>query len=144
MSRANPASAEASAGVREQPAAAATPRTAATTTNRRGVPAGRCIRAATVCPNTSTRHVMSRDRTRARKGAATAVREQLQQEQRRKRLRRAIGGAVLVAVAAGAAYRMFSDRQFTAGIVTSRYPAAQHVAGPITYRESPPMGGPHN
>jgi hypothetical protein len=87
---------------------------------------------------------MSRDRTRARKGAATAVREQLQQEQRKKRLRRAIGGAVLVAVAAGVAYRIFSDRQFTAGIVTARYPAAQHVAGPITYRESPPMGGPHN
>ncbi|MEO7275751.1 MAG: DUF3105 domain-containing protein [Vicinamibacterales bacterium] len=87
---------------------------------------------------------MSRDRDKPRKGAATAVREQLQQEQRRKRVWRAIGAAVIVAVAGVWAYRMVTDRRFTSSITTAHYPAAQHVAGAITYRESPPLGGPHH
>ena len=87
---------------------------------------------------------MSRQRSRAKKGPATAVREQLKEEQRRRRIRFAIAAAVLVAVAGVAAYRMFDDRSFSANVVTAHYPAAQHLAGPLTYRESPPMGGPHN
>ena len=87
---------------------------------------------------------MSRERSRTRKGPATAVREQQQQEQRRRRGLFAIGAAILVAVGAIAVYRMNDDRQFSAHVVTTNYPAAQHLAGPISYRESPPMGGPHN
>jgi hypothetical protein len=87
---------------------------------------------------------MSRDRDRPRKGAATAVREQLQQQQRRRRAWRAIVGVAIVAIAAVVVYRMFSERRFTASIVTAHYPAAQHVAGAISYRESPPLGGQHN
>jgi len=87
---------------------------------------------------------MSRQRSRAKKGPATAVREQLKEEQRRRRIRFAIAAAVLVAVAGVAAYRMFDDRSFSANVVTAHYPAAQYLAGPLTYRESPPMGGPHN
>jgi len=87
---------------------------------------------------------MSRDRTRTKKPSATAVRDQLLQERRRRRIRLAIGGVVLAAVAGVVAYRALDDRRFSASIATATYPAAQHLPGPITYREAPPMGGPHN
>ena len=69
---------------------------------------------------------------RPRKGAATAVREQLQQEQRR--------SGCGARSAARSSWRLppvwptgcSATVDFTASIVTARYPAAQHVAGPIT------------
>jgi hypothetical protein len=87
---------------------------------------------------------MTRDRSGTKKGPATAVRDQLRQERRRRRIRLAVGGAVLAAVAGALAYRAVDDREFSASIATAHYPAAQHMPGPIRYVEAPPMGGPHN
>ena len=87
---------------------------------------------------------MSRDRSKGKQGAAAAVREQLRQAQRRRRLWLTVGAAVVVTIAAVAVYRMRDDSRFTASVTTTKYPPAQHLAGPLTYRESPPMGGPHN
>jgi hypothetical protein len=39
---------------------------------------------------------------------------------------------------------MYSKSRLLAAVTTTTYPAARHVTGPITYTETPPMGGPHN
>lgn len=59
-------------------------------------------------------------------------------------MRRAIGGAVLLAAIAGTGYCVVKDRQFSADLVMTSYPPAQHLPGPLSYKESPPMGGAHN
>jgi hypothetical protein len=88
---------------------------------------------------------MAKERVKAKKAQAAAAREQLQQRTRRRALiRRAVLAVVVVAAAGGAGYWFFTDRQFTAALVTASYPAAQHLPGPLGYRESPPLGGPHN
>ena len=53
-------------------------------------------------------------------------------------------GVVLLSATGGIGYCVISDRQFQAGVVSTEYPAAQHMAGALTYRETPPMGGAHN
>jgi hypothetical protein len=37
-----------------------------------------------------------------------------------------------------------ADVEIQADVVTTNYPAARHMTGPITYAENPPMGGLHN
>jgi Protein of unknown function (DUF3105) len=88
---------------------------------------------------------MTNERGKAKKPKVGPTRQDLLQQQRRKSLvRRVIGIAVLVAIAGGAGYCMLDERRFSASVVTTNYPAAQHLSGSLTYRESPPMGGPHN
>jgi hypothetical protein len=88
---------------------------------------------------------MAKERVKAKKAQAAAARQELQQQRRRKTLiRRTVAVVVLLAAAGGAGYWIFKDRQFTAALVTASYPAAQHLPGPLSYRESPPLGGPHN
>jgi hypothetical protein len=55
-----------------------------------------------------------------------------------------IGGVIVVAIALAFAYSYYSKRRLLSAVTTANYPAGMHLAGPITYKESPPMGGPHN
>lgn len=88
---------------------------------------------------------MAQERVIDKKAQAAGKREEFQRQKRRKALmRRAIVGAVLLATAGGAGYCVVTQRQFQAGVLTTEYPAAQHMQGRITHRETPPMGGPHN
>jgi hypothetical protein len=88
---------------------------------------------------------MAQRRGNTKNADNAARREEFQQQRRRKALvRRVVLGAVLLSATGGIGYCVISDRQFQAGVTTTVYPAAQHLAGPLTYRESPPMGGAHN
>lgn len=88
---------------------------------------------------------MANERAKAKKAQAATARAEFQQKrQRRALIRRGLLGAVLLSVAGGVGYCVLSDRQLTAAIVTAAYPAGQHIAGRITYKENPPIGGPHN
>ena len=88
---------------------------------------------------------MAKEQVNAKKTQAAAARQERQQKERRKKLvRRVIGGAVLLAAAAGTGYCVMENRRFASEVATATYPAAQHMAGPIPYKESPPIGGAHN
>jgi len=65
--------------------------------------------------------------------------------------RRVIIAAVALAALAAAGYYAVGEPEaesaeldIQADVLTATYQAAQHLNGPITYRETPPMGGPHN
>ena len=55
-------------------------------------------------------------------------------------------GALVVAVlgAAAYAYRLYTQRHLLDAVTTASYRAGLHMAGPIDYTESPPVGGAHN
>jgi hypothetical protein len=55
-------------------------------------------------------------------------------------------GVVIVVVLGAVAYfyRSYTQGQLLDRVTTANYPAGQHVAGRIDYRESPPIGGAHN
>src|SRR5262245_23949053 len=67
-------------------------------------------------------------------------------EHRRRRNALYLRGALVVAVLAAAAiaYRLYTQRHLLDAVTTATYSAGQHVAGPIDYKESPPVGGAHN
>ena len=55
------------------------------------------------------------------------------------------GGVVIAVLGAAAfAYRYFQQAQLLNEVTTATYPAGQHVAGKITWKENPPVGGAHN
>lgn len=88
---------------------------------------------------------MAQERVIDKKAQAASRRQEFQQQKRRKALiRGAILGAVVLSAAGGAGYCVINQRQFQAGVITTDYPAARHMAGRIAYTETPPMGGPHN
>jgi hypothetical protein len=65
---------------------------------------------------------------------------------RQKRNQVLLWGGVLVAVLATAAfaYRSYQQARLLDAVTTATYPAGQHMAGPITHTENPPVGGTHN
>jgi hypothetical protein len=67
-------------------------------------------------------------------------------EHRRRRNALVLRGALVIAVVGGAAfaYRLYTQRHLLDAVTTAGYRAGTHVAGPIDYMESPPVGGPHN
>jgi hypothetical protein len=73
-----------------------------------------------------------------------ALRDAIDQKKRRAAL---IWRGVLVVVVIGLAifaYRYYSTRRALETVITASYRAGMHVAGPITYKEDPPIGGAHN
>ena len=67
--------------------------------------------------------------------------------ERRKQRSALVWRGILVVVVLGAAvfvYRQYTKRQLLAAVTTANYAAGMHVTGPISYKETPPMGGPHN
>ena len=98
-----------------------------------------------MAPTIRAGEAMAQVRVNAKKTDAAARREEYQRERRRKAIvRRAILGVVLLSAVGGTAYCVISDRRFQASVVSATYPAGQHMAGRLTYRETPPMGGAHN
>ena len=67
-------------------------------------------------------------------------------ERRRRRNALYVRGAIVVGVLGAAAYgyRLYTQRHLLDAVTTATYRAGQHMAGPITYTESPPVGGAHN
>ena len=55
-------------------------------------------------------------------------------------------GALVVVIVGIVAffYRSYTQRQLLEAVTTANYPAAQHLAGRIDYKETPPVGGAHN
>lgn len=88
---------------------------------------------------------MAKGKNRAQSEQAAAARAELQRQKRQKQLiTRGVGALVLLGIAGSAGYCVLKDRQLTQATATTQYPAGQHVDGPVTYRETPPMGGAHN
>jgi hypothetical protein len=91
---------------------------------------------------------MRKARNEGRQERKTAEREAAERRQRRNSLlwRSALVLAVvgLVVGAATASYRFYARSQLSKAVTIASYPAGVHVAGRITYKESPPLGGPHN
>jgi hypothetical protein len=85
------------------------------------------------------------DRQREEQRATQAAqREAFAGRQRRNKLllRAVVMLTVLGAAALG--YRFFQQHRLLDTVATTSYPAGQHVAGKITWKEDPPMGGAHN
>ena len=47
-------------------------------------------------------------------------------------------------IAIALSYSFYRKRRLLQRVTTTNYSAGQHLAGPIDYKEKPPMGGPHN
>ena len=84
----------------------------------------------------------ARDEDRQRRKAAqraAAVRSE-----RRTALLWRGAGITLVVIVAAVSYSVYTTRQLLQEVKTANYPAGLHLAGPIVYTESPPIGGEHN
>jgi hypothetical protein len=85
------------------------------------------------------------DRQREEQRAAQAAqRAAFEGRQRRNKLFLRAVVVLVVLGAAAFAYRSFQQRRLLDTVTTASYPAGQHVAGKITWKEDPPMGGAHN
>jgi len=88
---------------------------------------------------------VAKERIRAKHAEAAQLRAEQARRKRRKTLvTRSVGGLVLVVVAGSAGFCAICNRQLTNAVTTATYSGGQHVAGTITYKESPPIGGLHN
>lgn len=67
-------------------------------------------------------------------------------ERRKRRNALLVRGALVVAALGAVAYgyRLYTQRHLLDAVTTASYPAGLHIAGEITYTESPPIGGQHN
>jgi hypothetical protein len=81
------------------------------------------------------------DERRQRKAAERAAAEQ--QARRSALIRRGVLAALIV-IAVAVSFAFYRKSRLLQRVTTARYSAGQHVAGPITYTEKPPMGGLHN
>jgi hypothetical protein len=90
---------------------------------------------------------MAKKRT-DRSGQKSAEREAATRAYAARQKRRQVmlwGGALIVVLGAAAiAYRYFQQRQLLDTVTTASYTAGQHVAGKISHKENPPVGGAHN
>jgi hypothetical protein len=88
---------------------------------------------------------MAKERGRVKREQAAQDRAESKKAKHRKTLiTRGVLGLVGVLVAGSAGFCVFRDQQLTSAITSANYPAGQHVAGRISYRETPPLGGAHN
>ena len=88
---------------------------------------------------------MKKERTRTKSEPGTSKRaEQRRRTQQTARIRRAAGILGVLVVTGAIGYCVMYERALTGALATATYPAGQHVAGPVAYREAPPLGGPHN
>ena len=78
---------------------------------------------------------------RERKAAQQAANER--KKRRGSVVRLGVGTAAVIGVVAFA-YSSYTTRELLKSVKTAAYPAGRHLAGPISYTENPPLGGPHN
>jgi Protein of unknown function (DUF3105) len=79
-----------------------------------------------------------------RQDRKAAQREEAERTKRRNAVLWRVALVVLVAIGAAFSYRYYTQRRLLDTVTSANYPAGQHLAGPIDYKESPPVGGPHN
>jgi hypothetical protein len=84
------------------------------------------------------------DRPEQRSAEREAAARAYAARQKRQQLLRWGGILIVVLGVAAFAYRYFQQRQLLTTVTTASYPAGQHVAGKITHKENPPVGGAHN
>jgi hypothetical protein len=87
---------------------------------------------------------MRKVRNEDRQERKAAQREAAERRRRRNSLLWRAAGVLLVLGAAAMSYRFYTQRQVLAAVTTASYSAGMHAAGRINYKESPPIGGPHN
>jgi hypothetical protein len=87
--------------------------------------------------------MMRKDRNERQERAAA---QRVAFERRRRRNALLSRGALVLAVlgAAAFAYRLYTQSHLLDAVTTATYRAGLHMAGPIAYTESPPVGGAHN
>jgi len=73
-----------------------------------------------------------------------AQRVAYERSKRRSTFMRRGAGIVVVLIVAAILYDNYARRQLLRDVKTATYSAGIHDAGPISYVESPPMGGAHN
>jgi hypothetical protein len=88
---------------------------------------------------------MSKIRKESKREQAAAARAEFQKKKRRNVIvTRLVGIAVVLLIGGSIASWVIRDRDLTAAVTTSTYPAGFHRTGQITYTETPPMGGAHH
>lgn len=87
---------------------------------------------------------MAKARNEAKQQKRAAQRAAFEQSKRRSGLIWRGAGIVAIVIVAVVVYDVFAKRQLLKDVKTASYMAGVHSAGPISYVESPPMGGPHN
>ena len=84
-----------------------------------------------------------RDGPEQKAAREAAARNYAARQKRRQVLLRA-GAVVAVSVAAALAYWSYQQARLLDAVTTVNYPAGQHMAGRVQYKENPPVGGAHN
>jgi hypothetical protein len=87
---------------------------------------------------------MAKARTEDKQQKRAAQRAAFERSKRRTSLMRRGAGIVVVLIVAAVLYDNYARRQLLRNVKTATYSAGIHDAGPLSYIESPPMGGPHN
>ena len=87
---------------------------------------------------------MRKVRNEGRQERKAAERETAERSKRRTSLLWRSAGVLLAVGVVAISYRLYNQRQLLKTVTTATYPAGMHLAGPIVYKESPPIGGPHN
>src|SRR5262245_10038941 len=84
----------------------------------------------------------ARDDEKQKKRAAQ--RAEFERSKRRSALMRRGAGVVVVLIVAAVLYDNYAKRQLLRDVKTATYSAGLHSSGPLSYIESPPIGGAHN
>ncbi len=85
------------------------------------------------------------DRQREEQRAAAAARREASERRQQRNKLIAWGLGVLVVLGAAAfGYSVYQQRRLLDTVTTANYSAGQHVAGKLTWKENPPVGGVHN
>jgi hypothetical protein len=84
----------------------------------------------------------ARNEDRQQRKAAQRAADERRQRRNSMVLRAAAIGAIVLTAAV--AYSFYHRGQLLSAVKETSYPAGMHLAGSISYTETPPMGGPHN
>jgi hypothetical protein len=87
---------------------------------------------------------MRKVRNEDRQERKAAQREEAERRKRRNALLWRGALVLLVLGVAAMSYRSYTRSQLLKTVTTASYPAGLHLAGPIGYKENPPVGGAHN
>jgi hypothetical protein len=87
---------------------------------------------------------MAKARNEDKQEKRAAQRAAFERRKRRSSLMRRGAGIVVVLIVAAVLYDNYAKRQLLRDVRTATYSAGLHSSGPISYIESPPIGGAHN
>ncbi|GAA2851399.1 DUF3105 domain-containing protein [Streptosporangium fragile] len=90
---------------------------------------------------------MSKEKTQARRDHLARMRaEQKRKERRVAFLMWGVGGVVIALLIGAVGFYLVKEQApvSLAAVTTAKYPAAEHVQTKISYKENPPLGGPHH